>query len=134
MTAAYLDSSAAVKLVLDEPESAALRQWLGQSDSTLLSSYLLRVELMRSAVAWGSRAVSLARFVVSRVHLVAIDNTVVEAAGHLGSPSLRSLDAIHLATALQHVRFARALVTYDRRLADACRAHGVAVVSPGIAD
>ncbi len=131
MTAVYLDSSAAVKLYFHETESGVLRQWLGQSNSDLVSSSLLIPELMRATSQWGPDALALARWVISRIDLVAVDASVLERAGELAPQSMRTLDAIHLATALDQVQFVTTIITYDHRLAAACYEHGMPVVSPG---
>lgn len=67
---------------------------------------------------------------LDRVEVIGIDDVVVESAGRLADPLLRSLDAIHLATALLIREDVDALLTYDERLAEAARAHGLAVASP----
>ena len=67
---------------------------------------------------------------LDRVEVIGIDDVVVESAGRLADPLLRSLDAIHLATALLIRKDVDALLTYDERLAEAARAHGLAVASP----
>ena len=131
MSAVYLDTSAAVKLILSEAESTALREWLDQVDGSLLSSALLAAELLRATTPHGTDAVIAGRRVVNRVNLRDVDRATLEMAGHLGPPAMRTLDAIHLATALRHAHFLTAFVTYDSRLMDACRDHGLKVVSPG---
>lgn len=131
MTSVYLDTSAAVKLIVGEAESTALRDWLGQVNGSLLSSALLAAELLRATTRHGPNAVTAGRRLVNRVLLADVDRATLEMAGHLAPQPMRTLDAIHLATALRNLPFLSALVTYDSRLIGACRVHGVPVVSPG---
>lgn len=131
MTGFYLDTSAAVKLLFNERESAELARWLAESGASLVSSSLLVTELLRTASQGAEGAVLAARSLLNTVYLDSITGPVLELAAHLGPTSMRSLDAIHLATALRNFHFLSGLITYDKRLAVACREHGVPVVSPG---
>jgi uncharacterized protein len=124
----YLDSSALVKLVVREPESAALRSYVRSSPSRV-SSALARVEVLRAVMPHGPRAAARARQVLEATSLLALDDALLDAAGGLEAPGLRSLDAIHLAAA-RAVQPLRALVTYDRRLADAAASLGLEPVAP----
>ena len=94
----YLDSSALVKLVVREPESAALRSYL-RSTPNRVSSTLARVEVLRAVLPQGAGARIRARQVLERTSLLALDDTLLDAAGSLDLPGLRSVDAIHLAAA-----------------------------------
>lgn len=114
--------------MVDEAESDALRRWLGQP--RLIGSALLEVELMRAVRRARPDAVERARTLLETVGLVPVDEGVLRHAALLDPPVLRTLDAVHLATALT-LRLANlTLVTYDDRLGDAARAAGLAVVSP----
>jgi len=124
----YLDSSALVKLVVREPESAALRSYVRSSPSRV-SSALARVEVLRAVMPHGPRAAARARQVLEATSLLALDDALLDAAGALEAPGLRSLDAIHLAAA-RAVQPLRALVTYDRRLAEAAASLGLEPVAP----
>jgi len=129
----YLDTSAAVKLIRREPESRILTEWINSSDKRLVSSALLEIELVRAARRLtDAGSVQSAFALLERVARHDIDTGVRRAAAAFTDPLLRSLDAIHLATA--HDAFA-GIVTdfccYDRRLADAARAIGLTVVAPG---
>ena len=124
----YLDSSALVKLVVREPESAALRSYL-RSTPNRVSSALARVEVLRAVLPHGAGARIRARQVLERTSLLALDDTLLDAAGSLDLPGLRSVDAIHLAAA-QAVGPLRPLVTYDRRLAGAAESLGLEHVAP----
>lgn len=127
--AIYLDASAAVKLVMEEAESAGLDTWLADRPERV-SSALLRTELIRAIGRSVPERLALARRVASRVTLIAIDDGVLASAAELGPASLRSLDAIHLATALRLADELEAIVTYDRRMIEGARALGLPVASP----
>jgi uncharacterized protein len=130
MAAIYLDSSALVKLAVDEPESAALRRHLRRR-RTLVSSALARTEVLRALLPAGPDAVAAGRQVLALCELVRINDTTLNRAAALLPHELRTLDAIHVATALRLEDELGALVTYDGRMADAARAVGVRVVAPG---
>ena len=125
----YVDSSAIVKLVVREPESAALRRYL--QGRTLVSSALARVEVARAIKPQGAGALRKARDVLARFDLVRINSKVLTDAAAMNPPELRTLDAIHLATAALFGRSLRRFVCYDGRLADAAKAADWHVVSPG---
>lgn len=126
--AAYLDSSALIKLITVEAESAALRRELLHWPRRV-ASLLARVEVTRAANRIGGQAPALAKGVLGRLDLLAID-PVVPVAAQLGRPTLRSLDAIHLATALGVADELGALITYDLRMIAEGQALGLPVISP----
>ncbi len=128
--AAYLDSSALLKLVVEEPGSWAMSEYLSERDRC--TSDLSRVELPRAVRrrGLGSGAIGLAARVLESVELLGLDDEILSRASELGPPALRSLDAIHLASALSLGRELDALVTYDRRLASAAEQAGLRVESP----
>jgi predicted nucleic acid-binding protein len=128
--ATYVDSSALVKLAVREPESAALLRYLARH-RPLVSSALARTEVVRALLPLGPEAVRRGREVLGRVDLLRINDRVLDAAGLLAPPELRSLDAIHLATALSIDDPALDIITYDRRFAEAASASGLRVVQPG---
>lgn len=125
----YLDSSAAVKLIVQEAESAALRAWLG-SGRSLASSALVRTEMLRAVRREEPGGIDQARAVLAVFVLHAIDAEILETASGLHPPTLRSLDAIHLATALRLADQLDAIVTYDRRMIEGARLLGLPVASP----
>jgi predicted nucleic acid-binding protein len=127
--ATYVDSSALVKLAVREPESAALRRYLVRH-RPLVSSALARTEVVRALLPHGPDAVRQGREVLARVGLLRINDRVLDAAGSLAPTELRSLDAIHLASAEQFGSDLRAFVTYDERLAAAAAGRGLRVVHP----
>ena len=126
----YLDSSAIVKLVLPEPESLALRDFLASNEDHISSS-LARVEVLRTVRRLDGTEDRLrdAERVLARVSRVSMSGPLLASTAVLGPPNLRSLDAIHLATALS-LDGLDAVVTYDRRLADAATDAGLTVASP----
>jgi predicted nucleic acid-binding protein len=125
----YLDSSAIVKLAVQERESAALRSYLRRRQPYVTSA-LARTEVARALMPLGPTAVRRGMDVLARVDLVRINDRILVAAGALVPAEIRSLDAIHLATAQQlGVEVAR-IVTYDERMAAAARASGWVVAAP----
>jgi predicted nucleic acid-binding protein len=136
----YIDASALVKLVIAEAESGALVAWMAGRD--LVSSAIAGVEVRRAvgvaratdaAAAAPTAARSLQRSiedVLGRVTLITIEDRVLTRAAELEPPTLRTIDALHLATALT-LRGPEGFVTYDRRLADAARTARLPVFSPG---
>ncbi|MDE2881102.1 MAG: type II toxin-antitoxin system VapC family toxin [Acidobacteriota bacterium] len=126
----YLDSSAIVKLVLPEVESAALRLELSR-DQERCSSALARVEVFRAVRGANASIETLGRAaaVLERIALMPLDDRVLSAAAELDPPGLRSLDSIHLATALSLFGLS-ALVAYDQRLLAAAGAAGLPTLAP----
>jgi predicted nucleic acid-binding protein len=127
--ATYLDSSAIVKLAVREPESLALRRYLRRRQP-LISSALARTEVLRALLPAGDAAVNRGRSVLQRIDLVRVSDPMLSAAGVLRPPELRSLDAIHLATAQALGDELKAVVTYDDRMATAASRLGQRVVQP----
>ena len=125
---AYLDSSALVKLIAREPETAALRQELARWPRRVSSS-LAAIEVTRTAQRLGARATPLAPRVLAGLQRLAID-PIVSAAMSIGSPLLRSLDAIHLATAASIRADLGVLITSDRRMLADAGALGLPIASP----
>jgi predicted nucleic acid-binding protein len=130
MKVVYLDSSALVKLVVREPESAALRRFLGRREGRV-SSALARVEVVRAVRAQGPRAVSRANDVLARVNLIRIDDDLLNDAATLDPGVLRSLDALHLASARALGPDLEGIVTYDERMASAASLLALRVFAPG---
>jgi len=124
----YLDTSAAVKLLLLEEESLAIRAYV--SDQAWASSALLRTELVRAVVRVDPSVVPRALDLLLQPRLLAIEARILDTAARLSPPSLRSLDAIHLASALELRDELTAFVAYDDRLLAAASALGMPVASP----
>lgn len=125
----YVDSSAIIKLVVAEPESKALRRYLSRRQP-LVSSALARTEVARALLPGGSQAVARGQEALRRIQLLRLNDRVLSEAGRMEPTELRSLDAIHLASARQLGSSVRLIVTYDKRMADAAKASGWSVASP----
>ena len=132
--AIYLDSSAIVKLVVRETETPALRHHLHHDlhlhRPPLISSALARTEVLRAVMAHGDAATRNAQAVLDRIALLRIDDAILRQAGKLHPTDLRSLDAIHLASALVLEDDLAEMICYDNRLTGAARAIGIAVAAP----
>ncbi|MEH1026459.1 type II toxin-antitoxin system VapC family toxin [Micromonospora profundi] len=133
----YLDSAAIIKLLRREPATEQLIAWLNErSGMSLVASALVEVEVPRALRRSAPLALAGVPGALARLYRVEIDATVRAAAGAYGDPLLRSLDAIHLATAevlaAQSGSDFAAFVTYDRRLLDAAKSVGLPVASPGM--
>ena len=124
----YIDSSALVKLAAEEVESAALIELLTDRSDPLVTSVVTSVEVRRAGRRVG--ATEAAERALRAVGLVELTPEIRDRAGAIEPASLRSLDAIHLATALALGDELESLVAYDKRLVDAARANGLDVVSP----
>ena len=123
----YVDTSALAALLIDQPASAALLDWLDSTAAELVSSDLLETELRRVAVREGLDQSDVTRL-LDGVALAALDRAVYRGAGYLPMPYLRTLDALHLEAAIR--LDASAVLTYDRRLGEAARAAGLDVIAP----
>jgi predicted nucleic acid-binding protein len=124
----YLDASALVKLVVEERESRPLERWLGRRDH-VVSCGLARTEVARAVHPSGAPALRRARRLLDQIDLIQLDDELLDLAGEL-DPPLRSLDAIHLAAAMELGDQLHALVTYDARMAAGARALGLPVSAP----
>jgi predicted nucleic acid-binding protein len=116
--------------VRSEPESTALALALEVGRHDLVSSSLLVIEAQRAARRYGDSALQRARAGATALTLIPIDGATLDLASRLDPPDLRSLDAIHLATALSIADDLDAFYTYDHRLADAAASAGLAVAAP----
>lgn len=131
MSAVYLDASAIVKLVVAEDESSALAAHLAGYRRQVTSS-LSRVEVVRAVVRGGSTRVAQARAVLATISQMRIDDRLLDAAATLDPHGLRSLDAIHVASARELGDDVDHVVAYDRRLLAAAVAAGLQVAAPGL--
>jgi hypothetical protein len=128
----YLDTSALIKLVVAEPESPALRTYLGTiPDDTLFTAALTRTELIRAVRRVDPAAITRSRHLLGGLATVNLTTSLLDAAALLEPPLLRSLDAIHLAAAQRAGADLRAVITYDARMADAARLLEIPVTAPG---
>jgi predicted nucleic acid-binding protein len=127
---AYVDSSALLKLVVEEPETSRLEAHLAERDGFVVSRLAI-VECRRAVQRVANkRVLQVLEQVLQAIYLVEITPAISEQASQLSPPVLRSLDAIHIATALAigdpHVD----VITYDQRMTDGARANGLRVVRP----
>lgn len=129
MPGAYVDSSAIVKLATEEVESCALRRYLRRR-RPLISSALARTEVLRALSYEGEPGIARGRVVLRRINLIRVNDRVLNAAGTLMPPEIRSLDAIHLATAQQVGGDVRYVVTYDDRMIAAAEQIGIRTATP----
>jgi predicted nucleic acid-binding protein len=131
----YLDSSAVVKLIAPEPESPVLTAWLAErTEMELVTSKLAEVEVPRALCRNRPAVLGAAAMVLTRLYRVEVNDPVRATAAAYLDPYLRSLDAIHLATADQLAASGKAIaafVTYDKRLAASAADAGHTVVAPG---
>jgi len=129
----YLDSAAVVKLVHAEPESATLRSWLDKrAEVQWISSVLTEIESFRALARYAPAAVSRSRLpaVLDQIDLIDLDQRIRMLAQTVTPATVRSLDAIHLGTALRSRSSLTSFVTYDKRLRDAARAVGLPTDAP----
>ena len=127
----YLDSSALVKLILEESESRPLARWLAErADFALVSSAIHRTEVPRAI--WRANPSALPRSLrqVRGVEKIGLSTDVLDSAAAVPPQSLRSLDAIHLASALSVRRELTAFVAYDKQLLAAAKDVGLPTASP----
>lgn len=128
-TVLYLDSSALVKTVIREPESAALRRFLRRFP-THASSGLARAEVLRAVRRADPAAVNGVRDVMERLLLIDVSETLLIEAGLLDPPELRTLDAVHLSAARTLGTDLAAVITYDERMARAALDLGLPLEAP----
>jgi len=126
---AYLDSSAFVKLIKEEDESAALAEAL-RAWPERASSRLLRVEVMRAAHLAGPEAAERAETLLRDVALLPLSEPVLERAIETRPAAVRTLDAIHMASALALGADLGVLLTYDERMRDAARRASIETLTP----
>lgn len=127
----YLDSAAIVKLVHAEAESAALRAWLDErADTGWISSVLAEIESFRALARYAPEAAARLPTVLDQIDLISVDPPVRILAQTVRPTTVRSLDAIHLGTALHTSHALTSFITYDKRLLDAALAAGLPAEAP----
>jgi len=130
VTGVYVDSSALVKLVIEEPESTALRAYL-LGRGPIYASRIAAIELRRAVLRQArTDPVDQAESVLEAMRFIELDEPMTRLAGTAGPPSLRTLDAIHLSAALAIGEECGAFVSYDARLNAAAEAAGLSVHAP----
>lgn len=128
----YCDSSALVKLVVNEPESDALESWLAaQPEPALISSVVTRTEVIRAIGRSDPSAVIAAQELLEAVSVVELNAALADEAAGLQPALMRTIDALHVASALRISAALGVLVSYDDRVLAAAREHGLTAASPG---
>jgi predicted nucleic acid-binding protein len=127
----YLDSSALLKLLFEERESAVLASWIAdRADIPVVCSEIAKVEVVRATRRLDAAAVPAARALVSQLDLIPLSGGLIDEAADAGEPLLRTLDAIHLASALSIRGELTAFVAYDNWLLTAAQDTGIETTSP----
>ena len=127
----YLDSAAIVKLVHAEAESVTLRTWLGErADTGWISSVLAEIESFRALARYAPEVASRLPTVLDQIDLIGLDAPVRSLAQTVRPATVRSLDAIHLGTALHTRQVLTSFITYDKRLLDVALAAGLPAEAP----
>lgn len=134
MVALYCDASALAKLVVEEPESEALRAFIEGGNPfghplDMVSSVISHVEVTRAAKKMGPAAYEKVAGVLAAVTVISLRRSIVQISSHLPPENLRALDAIHLGSALSA---GHDIISYDHRLNAAAALSGLRVYSPGM--
>lgn len=128
----YLDSSALMKLIRQEAETTPLHEWLvAHPQESLVTSELGRVEVLRAARRVSDRVLAEAHAVLNDLDLIPLNRAVQDLAADIGESPLRTLDALHLASAVLLDDELTAFIAYDHRLVGAAHAAGLTVATPG---
>ena len=132
--AMYVDTSAFLKMVGRETHSAAMRRFAKQNDGNLVSSDLMRTEAIRTSRRHSKAALTETRTRLEVLTMLSLTPEVFDRAAELDPGILRTLDALHLSSALSLGDELDGIVTYDLRMAEAAAIHGVRVIAPGAAN
>ena len=126
----YLDSSAVLKLLIAEKESAALTDFI---DFTIKSSALTRVEVIRVLLKIAPERVADAKAILAGIDVTPVNSAVLNTAENFNpSITLRSLDALHVATVLFLEKTVEGLITYDNQMITNAKELGIKTLSPGV--
>lgn len=126
----YLDSSAVLKLLIAEKESAALTDFI---DFTIKSSALTRVEVIRVLLKIAPERVADAKAILAGIDVTPVNSAVLNTAENFNpSITLRSLDALHVATVLFLEKTIEGLITYDKQMITNAKELGIKTLSPGV--
>ncbi|HEX8095455.1 type II toxin-antitoxin system VapC family toxin [Jatrophihabitans sp.] len=125
----YADTSALAKLLIAEAETPALRDWIAGQDGRLVTNSVGVVELRRLAARVSQQAVGAATVLLGRIDRLALTPAALALAGELPPPEVRTLDALHIASAAELLDL-QVLLTYDHRMVEAATQYGLPVESP----
>ena len=126
----YVDSSAMVKFVFEEKHSSELQTWITNGKHSIVISDLVRAESLRAARRTVGAGVGEMRHDLAAIPSVRLSRTIYLQAATLEPAGLRTLDAIHIAAAMSLGDVLEGMITYDQRLAEACRLNEIEVVAP----
>lgn len=127
----YLDASAFFKLIVSEAETPRLKGWLAErAELPLVSSVIVRAEVPRAVSRGDAGAVPRSYQLLRRFAKIEVTDDILDTAAAVYPPALRTLDAIHLASALAIKKDLTTFVAYDKRLLDAARDAGLETASP----
>jgi predicted nucleic acid-binding protein len=127
----YLDSSALLKLLFEESDSASLARWISEhAETPMITSEIAKIEVVRASRRLDASVVPAARALVAQLDLIPLNGGLIDEASEVGDRALRTLDAIHLASALSVHAELTAFVAYDHRLAAAAQAVGIESIQP----
>jgi predicted nucleic acid-binding protein len=125
----YADTSALAKLVVAEAETPALRSWISRQDARLVTNSVGVVELRRLAARVSPQALDAATMLLGRIDRLVLTPTALALAGQLPPAEVRTLDALHIASAAELLDL-QVVLTYDHRMADAAAGYGLPVQAP----
>ena len=125
-----VDSSAIVKLIVDEPKSQSFGTWLKDCKQDLFVSEIAHTEVARAVLRVDSRLTSQLKTVFERFGTIRVSSQVLTVASVLNPSTLRTLDAIHLASCLILGDDLNGFVTYDDAQSEAAIQNGIKVVAP----
>lgn len=128
MTRWYVDSSAALKMTLNEAESSALAAAIDDADAQLVGCWLLETEMLRAVPRNPELTYEQVTSLLEFIDIIKTPRSTFQSAGYLPGAYLRSLDAIHLAAAV--ATNVDAVLTYDTRMAESARDLGLKVLAP----
>ena len=134
MQGVYIDTSALVKLFVPEAESVPLRRWLTDHKPRLVTSEITTTELLRACRRYSPETASAVRASLNTLTIVALTRDLSLYAALVEPAALRTLDAIHIATATKLSPDLRGIITYDKRMVDAAMSQGLQPISPGAHD
>lgn len=126
----YIDTSALAKLIVLESETPALLDWLKENKTDLATSELTHTELMRTVRRFAPDRATASRKILGQVIALSATKSIFESAANIEPKSLKSLDAVHVTTALSLGDELEGVITYDQQMAGAVEGYGFPVIAP----